>query len=106
MNTANALFSLVALYVIQKPRNGAAAAIQQLMDLDYGLLVQLIIIAVVVAGPSYIAIIGIAQEFARTISKLNYQMLCVGVLAFLLAMTYAFTGVFGLFIFFLSTVWG
>jgi putative membrane protein len=106
VNTANALFSLVALYVIQKPRSGAAAAIQQLMDLDYGRLVQLIIIAIIVAGASYIAIIGMAQTLARTISKLNYRMLCLGVLAFLVAMTCAFTGVFGLFIFFLSTVVG
>ena len=106
VNTANALFSLVALYVIQKPRSGAAAAIQQLMDLDYGLLVQLIIIAVVVAGASYIAAIGMAQAFAKTISRIDYRMLCLGVMAFLLAMTYAFTGVFGLFIFFLSTVVG
>ena len=34
VNSANALFSLVALYVIGKPRSGAAAAIQELMDLD------------------------------------------------------------------------
>ena len=65
VNTANALFSLIALYVIQKPRSGAAAAIQQLMDLDYGRLVQLIIIAIIVAGASYIAIISMAQKIGR-----------------------------------------
>ena len=58
VNSANALFSLVALYVIGKPRSGAAAAIQELMDLDQSALVQMIIIALIVAAASYIAVIG------------------------------------------------
>ena len=106
VNTANALFSLVALYVIDRPRSGAAAAIQQLLTLDQGLLVQMIIIVIAVAAASYIAAIASARAAARTISRLDYRMLCLGVLAFLGAMTFAFTGVFGLFIFFLSTVVG
>ena len=47
-----------------------------------------------------------ARLAGRAISRLNYRLLCLGVLVFLAAMTYAFTGVFGLFIFFLSTVVG
>ena len=106
VNTANALFSLVALYVIDRPRSGAAAAIQELMDLDQGILVQMIIIALIVAAASYLSCICAARLAGRAISRLNYRLLCLGVLVFLAAMTYAFTGVFGLFIFFLSTVVG
>ncbi|VVB72287.1 Tripartite tricarboxylate transporter TctA family protein [uncultured archaeon] len=106
VNTANALFSLVALYSIDKPRSGAAAAIQQLMELDQTAMARMMIIVVVVAAASYIATIGTAHQAARAICALSYRRLCLGVLAFLVAMTYAFTGVFGLFIFFLSTVVG
>ncbi len=106
VNTANAVFSLVALYVIQKPRSGAAAAIQQLMTLDQSLLMQMIIIMEMVAIVSYFATIGTARRAAQVISRLNYRLLCLAVLAFLVAMTLAFTGIFGLFIFFLSTVVG
>jgi putative membrane protein len=106
VNTANALFSLVALYVIQKPRSGAAAAIQDLMTLDERMLMEMMIIAIIVGAASYIAAIGTAREAAQAISHLNYRMLCLSVLAFLVAMTFAFTGPFGLFIFFLSTVVG
>jgi putative membrane protein len=106
VNTANALFSLVALYVIDKPRSGAAAAIQELMALDQSTLIQMIIIVVIVAAASYLACIGAARLAGRAISRLNYRLLCLGVLVFLVAMTYAFTGLFGLFIFFLSTVVG
>jgi len=106
VNTANALFSLVALYVIDKPRSGAAAAIQELMDLDQSILAQMIIIVVIVAAASYLACISAARLAGQAISRLNYRLLCLGVLVFLVAMTYAFTGIFGLFIFFLSTVVG
>ena len=106
VNTANALFSLVALYVIQKPRSGAAAAIQDLMTLDQRMLVQMMIIAIIVGAASYIATISTARETAQAISHLNYRLLCLSVLAFLVAMTFTFTGPFGLFIFFLSTVVG
>ena len=106
VNTANALFSLVALYVIDKPRSGAAAAIQELMTLDQSILAQMILIVVMVAAASYLACIGAARLAGRAISRLNYRLLCLGVLVFLVAMTYVFTGLFGLFIFFLSTVVG
>ncbi len=106
VNTANALFSLVALYVIDKPRSGAAAAIQELMTLDQSILAQMILIVVIVAAASYLACIGAARLAGRAISQLNYRLLCLSVLFFLVAMTYAFTGIFGLFIFFLSTVVG
>ena len=106
VNTANALFSLVALYVIDKPRSGAAAAIQELMDLDQGALARMIMIAVIVAAASYVACISAAGLAGRAISRINYRLLCLVVLLFLLAMSYAFTGIFGLFIFFLSTMVG
>jgi putative membrane protein len=63
-------------------------------------------IAVIVAAASYLACIGAAGLAGRAISRINYRLLCLVVLLFLLAMCYAFTGIFGLFIFFLSTVVG
>lgn len=106
VNTANALFSLVALYVIDRPRSGAAAAIKELMDLDQSALVRMVIIMVLVAAASYLACLAAARLAGKAVSRINYRLLCLGVLAFLSAMCFAFTGLFGLFIFFLSTVVG
>jgi len=47
-----------------------------------------------------------ARPAGRAVSRINYRLLCLSVLAFLMAMSYAFTGRFGLFIFFLSTIVG
>ncbi|HRS84929.1 MAG TPA: tripartite tricarboxylate transporter permease [Methanothrix sp.] len=105
-NTANALFSLVALYVIGRPRSGAAAAIAELMELDIASLAGMIIIVVVVAALSFLATVWAARLAGRAVSRVNYRLLCLMVLFFLTAMAYAFTGIFGLFIFFISTVVG
>lgn len=106
VNTANALFSLVALYAISRPRSGAAAAIQKLVDLDQGLLIQMMIMIIAVAALSYLAVIASARFAARAISRLNYRMLCICVLSGLTVMCFIFAGWFGLFIFALSTIVG
>jgi putative membrane protein len=54
VNTANALFSLVALYVIDNPRSGAAAAIQELMALDQSTLIQMIIVVIALNGGGFL----------------------------------------------------
>lgn len=106
VNTANALFSLVALYVIGQPRSGAAAAIAQLMTLDQSSLAAMILIVITVTLASYWAAVASARCAASLLSRLNYRLLCIGVLAGLVAMTLIFTGPFGLLIFFLSAVLG
>jgi putative membrane protein len=106
VNASNALFSLVALYAIGRPRSGAVAAIEKLITVDQSILLQMMIIIILVAAASYIAVIISARFAARMISQLNYRMLCLFVLAGLAAMCFIFTGFFGLFIFFLSTIVG
>jgi hypothetical protein len=56
------------------------------------MLVQMMIIVIIVGAASYIAAIGTAKEAAQAISHLNYRLLCLSVLAFLVAMTFASRG--------------
>jgi putative membrane protein len=67
VNTANALFSLVALYAVDKPRSGAAAAIKELITMNWDILVQMLVIIIAVGAASYMASIGSARVFARVI---------------------------------------
>jgi putative membrane protein len=106
VNTGNALFSLVALYAIGRPRSGAVAAIEKLVIVDQGILFQMMIIVVAVAAISYVAVVAFARFAARAISRLNYRQLCISVLFGLTAMCLVFAGWFGLFIFLLSTIIG
>jgi putative membrane protein len=106
VNSANAVFSLVALYVMGQPRSGAAAAIKELVSLDKGLMTLMIVILLAVAALSYVATLEIGRRAAKVISRINYQALCIAVLVGLTTMSLVFTGPFGGFLFFLSTVVG
>lgn len=61
VNTANALFSLVTLYAVDKPRSGAAAAIKELITMNWDVLVQMLMIIIAVGAASYLAAIGSAR---------------------------------------------
>jgi putative membrane protein len=106
VSTANALFSLVALYAIGRPRSGAAAAIAQLITLDESSLGSMILIAIAVTLVSYSAVVASAPCAALLLSRVNYRLVCTCVLLGLSAMALIFTGLFGMLIFFLSALLG
>ncbi len=106
VNTANSLFTLVALLVVGRPRSGAAVAIEELVDLDGRSLLVMVTIVLGVSILSYLATLQAGRAAAKVVKNLNYRRLCLGVLAFLTAMTFGFTGLFGLFLYFVSTVVG
>jgi len=106
VNTANALFTLVALYVVGRTRSGAAVAIEDLVDLNLPLLVFMLAIVLFVSILAYFATLAAGRVAAMVVRRIDYRILCIAVLAFLTAMTFGFTGPFGLFLYFLSTVVG
>jgi len=106
VNTANALFALVALQVVGRPRSGAAAAIDELVEIDQSLLLVMVTVVLATALLSYLATIQAGKFAARLVRRVNYRLLCGSVLVFLVGMTFVFTGIFGLFLFFLATIIG
>lgn len=101
VNTSNAVFSLVALYVIGRPRSGAVAAAQEILGGSIGFGQFALFLAVVcVAGVlSYLLTLAIGGYAAVIFSRLNYRWLNRGVLAFLAAMCLLMTGAAGLAVF-------
>jgi putative membrane protein len=106
VNAANAIFSLIALYVVNKPRSGAAAAVKELVNLDMGMMMQMLMMLVAVALASYLTTIFLGMAAAEALSRLNYRKLCLGILAGLVAMNLLLTGAFGGLIFAISTILG
>jgi len=105
-NTANAIFSLVALFIIGKARSGAMVAIEQLVnvgDWDYSIIIILLIVIIFVSAISYFTTIYLGSRISGPLSRINYSKLCAGVLAGLAALVILFTGWFGLIIFLIST---
>ncbi|MCX8207590.1 MAG: tripartite tricarboxylate transporter permease [Methanothrix sp.] len=106
VNTSCAVLSLVALFVISRPRSGAAAAINELIDLDAGQLHAMIVIATAVALVSYITTVWLAGIAGSLLSKIDYRNLSIFVLGALAMTAIIFTGAFGIFIFLISTLIG
>lgn len=105
-NTSNAIFSLIALYIIQKTRSGAMVAINKLADVntwDFSVIVILLIVIVYVSVISYYTTIYLGDRIAVFLSRINYSKLCAAVLAGLSVIVLMFTGWFGFVIFLIST---
>lgn len=101
VNTANAIFSLVALYVIGRPRSGAVAAAQTLLGGAIGLDVFILFLAVIcITGvAAYLLTVALGSSAASLFIKIDYRLLNRSVLLFLAVLCLLMTGVSGLAVF-------
>ena len=108
-NTANAVFSLVALYIIGKARSGAMVSIDKLVNInewDFSLIVVLLAVIVYVSVISYYTTIYLGDRISGLMSRINYSKLCAAVLYGLSVMVFMLTGWFGFVVFLISTLIG
>jgi putative membrane protein len=104
VNTANAVFSLVALYVIGRPRSGAVAATEELLGgyIDYATFVLFLAVICVAGILSYLIVLLIGAYAAEAFGKINYRWMNRSVLLFLGALCLLMTGAGGLAIFLIA----
>ncbi|MFZ2410514.1 MAG: tripartite tricarboxylate transporter permease [Candidatus Methanoperedens sp.] len=105
-NTANAVFSLIALYIIGKGRSGAMVSIGKLVNInewDFSVIVILLIVIAYVSVISYYTTIFLGDRISGFLSHINYSKLCTAVLLGLSVMVFMFTGWFGFVVFLIST---
>jgi putative membrane protein len=105
-NTANAIFSLIALYTIQRARSGAMVAVDEMIPINEwepSTIAVLLIAVICVSMISYYTTIFLGDRISGFLSKVNYSKLCAAVLTGLTLMVILFTGWFGLVIFLIST---
>ncbi len=107
INTANMLISIATVYTLQKARNGAIVAVQQLLPaIAKAELMQFIAVALVVAGIASLLTIYCSKIFASVIVKVPYAKLLLGIIIFLTALTLYFDGWLGFLILLTSTALG
>ena len=107
INTVNFLISLVTMHTLLKARNGAMIAVLEIVETVS--LIELMLylaLAVVVGGIATYLTLKIARIFSKIISKVNYRMLCGGMIAFIAGLVFFFSGPLGIFILILSTAIG
>ena len=108
VNTSNAIFSLMALYVIGRPRSGAVAAAQELLGgmISFEGLILFLAVICVAGVLSYLLTLVAGGYAACVFSRINYRWLNRGVLLFLASMCLLMTGVAGMAIFLMATAVG
>jgi putative membrane protein len=114
VNTACAFFVVAVLFMILRPRSGAAIAVNQLITVNKWInlmlppsnLLLLIIAMLVSSTISYTATMFFGRKFAEKFTKIPYQKLIKSIMVLLSLLIVLFTGVLGLLIFMLSTFIG
>jgi len=107
INTVNFLFSLVTFYTINKARNGAVIAIQELTNtIPLSFLLIIVAAVLLIAGLATLLTLTIAKCFAFIMNKINYQLLCITIIISILFLTIYLSNLIGLFILIISTALG
>jgi putative membrane protein len=113
INTTNAFFVLVALFLILRPRSGAAIVVNQLIPVEQWAgvalptaLIYLLLAGLVAAILGFFLTLYVGKKFARAFVKFPYKKIVITIIIFIIVMVFAFTGPLGLFILAVSTCIG
>lgn len=107
LNTVNMVLSLVMLYAIEKARSGAVLVIGEIVKIiDLNLLVILLSASLIAGGLATFLALKITKFFSKLIQKVNYQILVIVIMSFIVVLAFYFSGFLGLLVLFVSTCIG
>ena len=107
INTVNFIIALVTVYTLDKARNGAIVAVMDILtSIDLARLVVFAAIALIVGGIATILTLKIAKIFAFMIEEIEYQIVSLAILFFIIALALYFSGFIGLLVLLISTALG
>ncbi|MFH0752828.1 MAG: tripartite tricarboxylate transporter permease [archaeon] len=107
LNTVNMTLSIAMLYAVNKARNGAIVAISQLIpEVNLKLLMIVCAICLIVAGIATILAIILSRQIAKVICKINYKMISIAIISFIMLLVVIMSGWIGLIIVVTSTSLG
>ena len=106
IGTVSFILSLVALYTVNKARNGAVIVIAKLMPVDFWTIVLFLIVSLIVASISVFLAMYFGRVFSRIITKVNYRALIFSIIAFITIMVFILCSWKGLLILTVATAIG
>ena len=99
--------SFVSLYAISKTRTGAAVAIQEIMGfLSWKILLVILGVVLLSGIISFFLVKVLTRFFSQRINRINYSLLSIATLIFLVIIVFVFSGFWGLLILIASTLTG
>ena len=107
IGTVSSLFSLVTLYTLDKARDGAIVVVSEIIgELTISKFLVLLLTALIAGGLATILCMALTRGFSKFISKVNYKMLCISIIAFVATLVFYFSSFVGLLILAISTAIG
>ncbi|WP_336361390.1 tripartite tricarboxylate transporter permease [Haladaptatus sp. ZSTT2] len=104
VNTANTIFALFALVSLGTPRTGVLVALDDAgVPLNLPVLLSGITIA---AAVGFVLVPRLGDWYLETVGRLDYTLLSLVVLSLLIALAWAFAGLFGVCVLVVATVLG
>ncbi len=107
VDSSNAVFALLALYLVGFPRSGVMVALDRVdVGMDTGPVAVYLVAVGVVAVGSFGVTVFLGRRAFDVVRRLNYRALSIGVVVLLVAVTFVFSGFVGLPILVAATVVG
>jgi len=104
---ANEIFSLSSLYLVSNPRSGASVALQKLVpNFDSNMFYLVIGSFAISFGFAAIVVWFISKVIYKKLVKIDYEKVNIFVILLLSFLVFVFTGISGLFVFFVSGALG
>ena len=104
INTFVMIVSFLALYEIDKARNGSVVVISKILEnFNINHLILFLAISLIAAAIATFLTIFFAKIFSKIMVKINYTKLCLSIIILILVLVIALTGWLGLFVLIIST---
>ncbi|MBI2110244.1 tripartite tricarboxylate transporter permease [Candidatus Woesearchaeota archaeon] len=101
------VISFIALYTIEKARNGSVAIISKLIEkITLQNLILFLVVSIVVAILATIITLKLGKGFSKMITKVNYSRLCLGIILLIVLLAIIISGFLGLLVLTISTFVG
>lgn len=106
INTLDALFTIVMLYMIGSARSGVLVTIQQSFEIGFGEFLIMFFSAFIGVGMGVTITLFIGKRIGKIISHVNYSLVSILILVFVSVMVWKVSGRIGLFVMSIATVIG
>lgn len=106
ISSVDFLFSLAALFTIDKARNGAVEVISELIKLNLGDFIVIVLVVLIVCCIATILTLNLASIFVDLVNKINYFKINIFILLFIFIIVFFISGSAGVLLLIVSTLLG
>ena len=104
--TANIVISIMSLWLINKSRSGVAGILGSAMEIAFSDVVLVLFVALFATAVAVLVTLKLSKLFLHFISSINYVLVSKAVFVIIVASVAAFTGIYGLLLFFVCASLG